>query len=61
MINELPTVFDAVTGKKPVKDKPVVNNSGTKAKSAAKVLNVDNLLSSHSIVSLYSFLLYRED
>ncbi|XP_024380668.1 PHD finger protein ALFIN-LIKE 3 isoform X2 [Physcomitrium patens] len=37
MINELPTVFDVVTGKKPVKEKPAVNSSGTKAKSATKV------------------------
>ncbi|XP_024380669.1 PHD finger protein ALFIN-LIKE 3 isoform X3 [Physcomitrium patens] len=40
MINELPTVFDVVTGKKPVKEKPAVNSSGTKAKSATKVQQV---------------------
>ncbi|KAH9532425.1 hypothetical protein CY35_19G093400 [Sphagnum magellanicum] len=35
MINELPTVFDVVTGKKPVKEKPVVNNNaGSKPKAA---------------------------
>lgn len=35
MINELPTVFDVVTGKKPVKEKTSVNNTGggNKAKS----------------------------
>lgn len=49
LINELPTVFDVVTGKKPVKEKSSVNNNvnsnsnnnnnsgGNKAKSAAKV------------------------
>lgn len=46
MINELPTVFDVVTGKKPVKDKPVVNNSaGNKAKSAGKVVRTCSDLS----------------
>lgn len=41
MVNELPTVFDVVTGKKPVKDKPAVNNnSGNKVKSATKVQQV---------------------
>jgi hypothetical protein len=41
MINELPTVFDIVTGKKLVKDKPAVNNnSGSKAKSTTKVQQV---------------------
>ena len=45
MMNELPTVFDVVTGKKPVKDKPAFNkNSGTKAKSAMKLVSVGNLL-----------------
>lgn len=40
MVNELPTVFDVVTGKKPVKDKPAVNNnSGNKVKSATKVVS----------------------
>ena len=44
MINELPTVFDVVTGKKPVKDKPAVtNNSGAKAKSATKVVSADEV------------------
>jgi hypothetical protein len=38
MINELPTVFDVVTGKKPVKEKPVVNNTaGNKTKATGKV------------------------
>ncbi|CAM6015417.1 unnamed protein product [Sphagnum compactum] len=37
MINELPTVFDVVTGKKPVKEKPVVNNTaGNKTKATGK-------------------------
>ncbi|CAK9211277.1 unnamed protein product [Sphagnum jensenii] len=37
MINELPTVFDVVTGKKPVKEKPVVNNTaGNKSKATGK-------------------------
>lgn len=46
MINELPTVFDVVTGKKPLKDKPVVNNSaGNKAKSAGKVVRACSDLS----------------
>lgn len=44
MINELPTVFDVVTGKKPVKEKLAVNNiSGTKAKPAAKVVSTEKL------------------
>jgi hypothetical protein len=41
MVNELPTVFDVVTGKKLVKEKASVNNSGggvgNKTKSAGKV------------------------
>jgi hypothetical protein len=40
MINELPTVFDVVTGKKPVKEKPVVNNTaGNKTKATGKVVS----------------------
>lgn len=43
LINELPTVFDVVTGKKPVKEKPRVNNNsnsgGNKTKPAAKVVS----------------------
>lgn len=51
LINELPTVFDVVTGKKPVKEKSSVNNNvnsnsnnnnnsgGNKAKSAAKMVS----------------------
>lgn len=45
MINELPTVFDIVTGKKLVKDKPAVNNnSGSKAKSTTKVVSADRVV-----------------
>ena len=36
MINELPTVFEVVTDKKPVKDKPSVD-SGSKSRGSAKV------------------------
>ena len=44
MINELPTVFDIVTGKKLVKDKPAINNnSGSKAKSTTKVVSADKV------------------
>jgi len=44
MINELPTVFDIVTGKKLVKDKPAVNNnSGNKAKSTTKVVSTEKV------------------
>jgi len=42
MINELPTIFEVVTGgaKKPVKEKSSVsNNSGNKSKSNSKVVN----------------------
>lgn len=43
MVNELPTVFDVVTGKKPVKEKASVNNSGggggNKTKSVGKVVS----------------------
>lgn len=43
MINELPTVFDVVTGKKPIKEKVNVNNSGggggNKTKSAGKMVS----------------------
>lgn len=43
MVNELPTVFDVVTGKKSVKEKASVNNSGggggNKTKSAGKVVS----------------------
>lgn len=47
MINELPTVFDVVTGKKIVKDKPAVNNnSGAKAKSTTKVVRIQYITSS---------------
>ncbi|GLT92962.1 hypothetical protein SLE2022_107710 [Rubroshorea leprosula] len=35
MINDLPTVFEVVTGRKPVKDKPPVE-SGSKARNSAK-------------------------
>jgi hypothetical protein len=39
MINELPTVFDVVTGKKSVKEKTSNNNSGSnKTKAAGKVV-----------------------
>ncbi|EFJ25244.1 hypothetical protein SELMODRAFT_99900 [Selaginella moellendorffii] len=34
MMNELPTVFDTVTGRKPVKEKSSVNNSGSKSKTS---------------------------
>lgn len=51
MINELPTVFDVVTGKKPVKEKPAVNSSGTKAKSATKVVSTVELLSIYLIMT----------
>eukprot|EP00246_Nothoceros_aenigmaticus_P004832 TRINITY_DN16548_c0_g1_i1.p1 TRINITY_DN16548_c0_g1~~TRINITY_DN16548_c0_g1_i1.p1 ORF type:complete len:247 (-),score=35.49 TRINITY_DN16548_c0_g1_i1:448-1188(-) len=38
MVNELPTVFDIVTGRKPLKDnKPSTNNSGTKNKHQTKM------------------------
>ncbi|BBM96932.1 hypothetical protein Mp_1g01670 [Marchantia polymorpha subsp. ruderalis] len=48
MINELPTVFDVVTGKKPVKEKTSVNNTGggNKAKSTGSKVTTshhDNL------------------
>lgn len=44
MINELPTVFEVVTGanttKKQVKEKSSVsNNSGSKSKSSSKAVN----------------------
>ena len=43
MINELPTVFDVVTGKKAIKEKANVNNSGggggNKTKSAGKMVS----------------------
>jgi hypothetical protein len=49
LINELPTVFDVVTGKKPVKEKASVNNNnsnnnnnssgGNKTKPAAKMVS----------------------
>lgn len=45
MVNELPTVFDVVTGKKLVKEKASVNDSGggggggNKTKSAGKVVS----------------------
>jgi len=43
MINELPTIFEVVTGggaKKPVKEKSSVsNNSGNKSKPNSKVVN----------------------
>lgn len=38
LINDLPTVFEAVTGRKPLKDKPSVD-SGKKSKNNAKVLD----------------------
>lgn len=51
MINELPTVFDVVTGKKIVKDKPVANNnSGAKAKSTTKVVSANELLPRHFFI-----------
>jgi len=36
MINDLPTVFEVVTGRKPVKDKPTVE-SGSKSRNSTKV------------------------
>lgn len=55
MINELPTIFEVVTGggtKKPVKEKSSVsNNSGNKSKSNSKVVNNIFLLKSrHEII-----------
>jgi hypothetical protein len=46
MINDLPTVFDVVTGKKPVKEKTSVNNSGgNKAKSTgSKVVRINEYI-----------------
>jgi hypothetical protein len=59
MINELPTVFDVVTGKKPVKEKPVVNNNaGSKPKAAVGKVVRHLLLWTHvsSVVAVCSFL-----
>ncbi|MFQ6649089.1 hypothetical protein Gotur_022142 [Gossypium turneri] len=36
MINDLPTVFEVVTGRKPIKDKPTVE-SGSKSRNSTKV------------------------
>ncbi len=36
MMNDLPTVFEVVTGRKPVKDKPTVE-SGSKSRNSTKV------------------------
>lgn len=36
MINDLPTVFEVVTGRKPTKDKPGMD-SGSKSKNSTKV------------------------
>ncbi|KAJ7566471.1 hypothetical protein O6H91_02G104700 [Diphasiastrum complanatum] len=36
MINELPTLFDIVSGRKPAKEKSSVTNSGSKAKTPGK-------------------------
>jgi hypothetical protein len=44
MINDLPTIFEAVTGlaKKQGKEKSVSNNSSTKSKSNTKVSKLQN-------------------
>ena len=36
LINELPTVFEVVTDRKPIKDKPTVD-SGSKSRGSTKV------------------------
>lgn len=53
MINELPTVFEVVTEKKPVKDKPSVD-SGSKSRGSTKVriltVNLDLFVFIHSFL-----------
>lgn len=39
MINDLPTVFEVVTERKPVKDKPSVD-SGSKSRGSIKVIDI---------------------
>lgn len=37
MINEMPTVFEVVSERKPIKDKPTAAESGSKPKASTKV------------------------
>lgn len=47
MINELPTIFEVVTGmaKRPVKEKSTGTNSSSKSKAGGKMVSVSNLSS----------------
>ena len=50
MINEMPTVFEVVSEKKPIKDKSSAAESGSKAKGSTKVRLVRSTL--HYLVNL---------
>lgn len=45
MINEMPTVFEVVSERKPLKDKSSAAESGSKAKASTKVRLVKCILS----------------